>query len=159
MKVDWDKARLIAAHRFEDIIIACSNHDENAIRDLMESGLAWSSKEYILEDGKDDKRYKYLDDYHCFITDNGYTCMLIQFCTPNGNKSVFPYLATKQDNKIIWVIVPYEIEVGPEFYKNPAILYTDALANAIHTTIDNLKSSATVFPALYDEVIANAVVK
>lgn len=163
MKIDWEKAKQIAAKRFEDVITACNKGDADALRDLMESGLAWFSKEYMLEDEDEpepDKHYKYLDDNDCLITDNGYVCKMIQSTAPDGYEYYLPYIASKQDDKIVWTIVPYKAKSVPGNGKGTAILYTDELADAIHTAIDNIISQVTssVYPASYDEVKASAMV-
>lgn len=154
MKVDWEKAKQIAVKRLENVIAACYRYDEGAIRDYMESGLAWSSKEYMLEDDEPepDKCYKYLDDNDCFITDNGFVCKMIQATAPDGYEYYLPYLAIKQDDKIVWTIVPYKVKSVPGNGKGTAILYTDELIDAIVTATTN------TYPAIYDEVKANAMV-
>lgn len=154
MKIDWEKAKQIAAKRFEDVITACNKGDIDALRDSMESGLAWSSNEYMLEDEPEpDKCYKYLDGNDCFLTDTDYICKMMQVTAPDGYEYYLPYLANKQDDKIVWTIVPYKVKSVPGNGKGTAILYTDELADAIHNaTIEGMH------PAPYDEVIANAMV-
>ena len=152
MKIDWDKARLIAAHRFEDVITACNRRDEDDLRCFMESGLA-SPEDYMIED-ESEKRYKYLDENNCFITDADYVCTMIEFTVPVGNHYLLPCIANKQDNKVQWTIVPYKVAIGPEYNKdNPAILYTDELNDAINAAI-----TKGMHPVSYDEVKADAMV-
>lgn len=152
MKIDWEKARSIAARRFEDVIMACTNHDENELQCLMESGMA-VPEDYKIED-EPEKRYKYLDENNCFITDDGYVCAMIESTAPGGNNYLLPYIANKQDNKIRWTIVPYKVEIGPDYKKKSAIEYTDELINAIH---DELIIEG-MHPVTYEEVKASAMV-
>lgn len=153
MKIDWDKARLIAAHRFEDVIIACNRRDEDDLRAFMESGLALP-EEYMIED-EPEKRYKYLDENNCFMSGAGYICAMIEFTTPVGNHYLLPCIANKQDNnnKVQWTIVPYKVEIGPEYKEKLAILYTDELNDAINAAI-----TKGMHPVTYDEVKADAMV-
>lgn len=156
MKIDWEKAKQIAAKRFEDVITACNKGDADALRDFMESGLAWSSNEYMLKDEPElelDKRYKYLDENNCFITDDGYVCAVIESTAPGGYEYYLPYLANKQDDKVVWTIVPYEVKSVPGKGKDTAILYTDELADTIRNTIIE-----GMHPVTYEEVKANAMV-
>lgn len=162
MKIDWEKAKQIAAKRFENVITACNKGDADNLKCFMESGMALP-EDYTIEDeteSEPDKRYKYLDDNDCFLTDNYYICKMMQVTAPDGYEYYLPYLASKQDGKIVWTIVPYKVKSVPGNGKGTAILYTDELADAIHTTIDNIVSQVTtnVYPAPYDEVLANAMV-
>lgn len=152
MKIDWNKARTIAAHRFEEVIIACNKGDAGELRALMESGMA-VPEDYELED-EPDERYRYLDENNCFTADNGYICAMIESTAPLGNRCLLPYIAIKQDNKVVWVIIPYAVEIGSEYYnKKPAIIYTDELNDAINSII-----TADMEPAIYAEVKASAMV-
>ena len=148
MKVDWEKAKQIAAKRFEDIITACNKGDIDNLKCFMESGMALP-EDYILDgepEPEPDKYYKYLDENDCFITDNGYVCKMEQVTAPDGYEYYLPYLAIKQDGKIVWTIVPYKVKSVPGNGKGTAILYTDELVSAIVT------ATTDTYPAIYDEV-------
>lgn len=161
MKIDWEKAKQIAAKRFEDVITACNKGDADDLKCYMESGMALP-EDYILDDEPEpDECYKYLDVNDCFITDNGYICKMVQSTAPDGYEYYLPYIASKQDGKIVWTIVPYKVKSVPGNGKGTAILYTDELVDAIHTVINNIivySGTVSVCPAVYDEVIENAVV-
>jgi len=151
MKIDWDKAKQIAAKRFEDVITACNKGDKDDLQCLMESGMALP-EDYMIED-EPEKRYKYLDENNCFITDDGYVCTMIESTAPGGYEYYLPYLANKQDNKIVWTIVPYKVKSVPGKGNSTAILYTDELADAIrNATIEGMH------PVTYEEVKASAMV-
>lgn len=153
MKIDWEKAKQIAAHRFEDVIIACNVGDVDDLQRLMESGLALP-EDYMIED-EPEKRYKYLDENNCFMSDAGYVCAMTEFTAPVGNHYLLPCIANKQDNnnKIQWTIVPYKVEITPEYKDKSAILYTDELNDTINAAI-----TEDMHPVSYDEVKADAMV-
>ena len=154
MKVDWEKAKQIAAKRFEDVITACNVGDVDDLQCLMESGMAVPEDYTLDDDDEPDERYKYLDDNDCFLTDNGYVCKMIQSTAPDGCEYYLPYLANKQNGKVVWTIIPYKVKSVPGKGKGTAILYTDELADAIVT----VTATVNMHPATYDEVKANAMV-
>lgn len=144
MKIDWDKARLLAAKRFEDIIMACNNHDENAIRDCMESGIAWSSKEYMLED--DDMK---LDDNGRFIY-KGYTCQVCRCteCHKLDGYDGFFYVCrvaihTATNAAPYWYIIPYMLYSIPS---DSCMNKCTGLLSAIN------EATADMIPATHEEM-------
>lgn len=142
MKIDWDKARLIAAHRFEDIITACNRRDEDDLRCFMESGLA-TPEEYMIEDDA-----MKLDEKGCFIY-KGFVCQIcdcyqFQKCTDDGVSFYTCRVAVHSaiEKRPFWEIVPYML------YSIPSDNYTDncGLLSAIYVTI------ADKTPATYEEM-------
>lgn len=110
MKIDWEKARSIAAKRFEDVIMACNNHDENAIQDCMESGMA-VPEDYTLED--DDMR---LDEKGCFMY-HGFVCQICncyeQRKWADEGPAFYVCRVAIYDNRRSvhdWIIIPYVIK-------------------------------------------------
>lgn len=148
--VDWEKARLLAAKRFGEIITACNQADSEALKALIESGLG-TEEDYT---SSPENIFK-LDKKGCFIY-KGFICQICDCyewhkSTDEGAAFYVCRVAihTEIEERPKWVIVPYML------CSIPCDSYMDkctGLLSAINEATVNMT------PASYDEMVANAMV-
>lgn len=149
--VDWEKARLLAAKRFGEIITACNQADSEALKALIESGLG-TEEDYT---SSPENIFK-LNEKGCFMY-KGFTCQICDCyewhkSTDEGAAFYTCRVAvydTIEEEYPKWIIIPYIL------YSIPSDCYMDkyvGLLSAINEATVNMT------PASYDEMVANAMV-
>lgn len=151
MKIDWDKARLIVAHRFEGVITACNKGDAIELQALMECGLA-SPEDYMIEDDS-----MKLDEKGCFIY-KGFICQTcdcyeLHKSADDGPSFYICRVAIYDDKRSVydWIIIPYVIRYMP------SSINVSEWQDFIHLLDEYITED--MHPVSYDEAIANAMVK
>ena len=142
--VDWEKARLLAAKRFEEIITACNQADSEALKALIESGLG-TEEDYT---SFPENIFK-LNEKGCFIY-KGFVCQICDCyefhkCVDDGASFYICRVAvhTAIDECTKWIIVPYML------YSIPSDSYMDKQTGLL-SAID--EATVGMEPELYEEL-------